>query len=231
MSGLGDRRPARARVALALGAASALAAMLAAPPASGHVQVRPTEAAPLDPTLWTVLVPNERQESTRRVELAVPKDVYPFSYEATPGWKRSLKLAGDGTVRSIVWEGRLASDGLAVFTFLATTPEREGEIAWKALQEYEGGKVVRWIGVPDSEEPASYTTIGSDVPPQNAGGEGAGGTREHGGSEAAAGAANQDGDGDDGGDLAIVVAVVALALATIALGLTARLTKRGAPSA
>jgi uncharacterized protein YcnI len=212
-------RPTRARSALAWVSAFALAGLIAAPVAAAHVQVRPSEVAPLDPTLWTVLVPNERQESTTRIKLQVPEDVYPFSYEQAPGWKRTLKTAQDGTVRSIVWEGRLASDGLAEFTFLATTPEQEGTIAWKALQTYEGGKVVRWIGSPDSEEPASYTTVSADVPPQNAGGEGAEAAQ---GSEAST---VEVADGDDGGGdstVAIVLAAAALGLAAVAVAMARR---------
>jgi hypothetical protein len=67
-----------------------------------------------------------------------------------------------------------------MFRFLASTPEREGEIRWAALQTYADGKVARWIGDPESENPASVTTISAGAPRENAGGESdaGGGTAE-----------------------------------------------------
>ncbi len=147
--------------------------LIAIPAAAGaHIQVRPAQAAPLDPVLWTVLVPNERSEATTRIELQVPPGVSPFSFEDQPGWERSLKLARDQSIERIVWVGRVGPEGLARFTFLATTPEQEGTIAWKALQIYEDGEIVRWIGDAEADEPASFTTITNDATRENAGGEG-----------------------------------------------------------
>lgn len=149
------------------------ALVLALPATAGaHIQVRPARAAPLDPVLWTVLVPNERSEATTRIELQVPAGVSPFSFEDQPGWKRTLKLAPDQSIERIVWTGRLGPEGLARFTFLGTTPEQEGTIAWKALQVYEDGDIVRWIGDAEADEPASFTTVTNDAPRENAGGEG-----------------------------------------------------------
>jgi uncharacterized protein YcnI len=85
----------------ALLAAGALAALPAA--ASAHVLVRPSAAAPLDPVLWTVLVPNEREEKTVEIELQVPEGVIPFSFNDVPGWERTLQLNPDQSIGSIVW--------------------------------------------------------------------------------------------------------------------------------
>ncbi|MDP2711990.1 MAG: DUF1775 domain-containing protein [Solirubrobacteraceae bacterium] len=166
MTGRAHRTPV-ALLALAL-----VATALPAGPAAAHVQVRPVQAAPADPVLWTVLVPSEQESGTRQVELAVPQGVLPFSFEDPPGWTRTLRTSADGSVRSIVWRGRTAADGLATFRFLASTPERAGPIAWKALQTYRDGTLVRWIGAPGSEHPASVTTISSSAARENAGGEG-----------------------------------------------------------
>ena len=159
--------PQRAWIVLAVAAVAPHAS-----PAGAHIQVRPAQAAPGDPVLWTVLVPSEQQAGTRQVELAVPADVLPFSYEEVAGWKRTLRMNGDGSVRSIVWRGRTSSDGLATFRFLASTPERDGQLAWKAIQTYRDGEIVRWIGSPASETPASVTRVSSAVARENAGGEG-----------------------------------------------------------
>ena len=177
----------------------AAASALPAAPAAAHIQVRPAQAAPGDPVLWTVLVPSEDEAGTREVELAVPKDVLPFSYEDAPGWARQLRINSDGSVRSIVWRGRTGPDGLATFRFLASTPEREGSIAWKAIQTYRDGAKVRWIGAADSEHPASITTVSSSVARENAGGEA--GTDAGAGAGAQQATPTQEGpaSGEDGG--------------------------------
>lgn len=205
-----DRRAAI--VLRALARALVAIALLPAAPATAHVQVRPAHAAPGDPVLWTVLVPSEQETGTRQVELAVPRDVLPFSYENAPGWERTLRTNADGSIRSIVWRGSTAPDGLATFRFLASTPERAGPIAWKALQTYRDGTLVRWIGASGSEHPASVTTISSSAARENAGGEGE--------AAAMADAAPNDETGRDGVDwigrglgLAALLAVTTAALA------------------
>lgn len=215
------RPRARALRLLVSATVAAFALLIVAAPAGAHVQVRPAEAAPLDPTLWTVLVPNERSASTTKVELQVPEGVFPFSYVDLPDWKRTLTLNKDKTVNTIVWEGSLAEDGLAEFQFLATTPEQEGEIAWKALQTYDDGTVARWIGDEDSEEPASVTTVSASVPPQNAGGEG-NETESASPAEEPAETTMETADDSGGDDLTKVLAVLALVLAVAALGLSLR---------
>ena len=204
---------------LLAGLAAAAALLAGAAPASAHIQVRPAQAAPADPVLWTVLVPSEQPAGTREVELAIPRGVIPFSFEDTPGWTRAETKNPDGSLRSVRWRGRTRSDGLATFRFLASTPDAEGPIEWKAIQTYRDGEVVRWIGAQDSENPASVTTITRDAPRENAGGESSGGQD--------AGAAPEADDGEESGDgggtdwvargLGIAALLVALAGAGFAL--------------
>ncbi len=187
------------RAALLAGAAL----LVGAAPAAAHIQVRPAEAAPGDPVLWTVLVPNERDLATTNVELAIPKGVIPFSYEPLPGWTRTLTKNPNQSVRSIVWSGNLKPSEVLVTQFLATTPDQAGPISWKAIQTYSDGQKVRWIGGPGSEEPASVTQISASAPRQNAGGEGD--------DSSAAAASAPDDAGDDGGSgdgLAVAALIV-----------------------
>ncbi len=153
--------------------ASAAAFLALATPAAAHIQVRPTLVAPGDPVLFEVLVPGERDAKTVEVTLQVPKDVLPFSFQDPPGWERTNEEAADGSIAAIRWRGEQAEDGFSRFAFLASTPEEEGEIQWKALQTYDDGHVSRWIGAADSENPAAVTTVSASAPRQNAGGEGA----------------------------------------------------------
>ena len=66
----------------------------------------------------------------------------PFSFQDTPGWERTNEEAADGSIEAIRWRGEQAEDGFSRFAFLASTPEAEGEIEWKAMQTYDDGHVV-----------------------------------------------------------------------------------------
>jgi uncharacterized protein YcnI len=213
----------------------ALAALTLAGPALAHVQVRPTLVAPGDPVLFEVIVPGERDEPTVEVTLQVPPDVIPFSFEDAPGWERTLNEGSDGSIETITWRGELAPDGFARFSFLASTPEKEGEIVWKALQTYEGGEVVRWIGAADSDNPAAVTKVSNDAPRQNAGGEGGEGADEGAGEPAATPAGGGDdsapaadsepaaAERDDGDSpVALILSIIALLLGAAALAVALR---------
>lgn len=205
--------------------AAALAALAAPGAAEAHIQVRPAVAAPADAVLWTMLVPNERSQATTKVELAVPEGVIPFSFEDQPAWKREIVYASDKSVKSIRWTGRLASDGLAEFRFLASTPETEGPIEWKALQTYADGEIVRWIGPEDSGEPAAVTTISDSAPIENAGGEGgepAGGQAPAPAAAPSPPAAVEDDGGGDTAALILAIAAAVLACAALVVSLRRR---------
>ncbi len=199
-------------VAVLLGGSAATAA--------AHIQVSPTLAAPNNAVKFTVLVPGERATAeTTRVELKVPAGVLPYSYAETPGWKQRLVMASDNSVDRIVWTGRLAPDAFAELSFLAATPPRPGSLHWKALQHYSDGEVVRWIGAPDSENPAPVTEVVAGAPLQNAGGEGAGGGA---GQAASPAGESEEGSSSEGDGLARGLAIAALALAVAALALAWR---------
>lgn len=192
--------------------------------ASAHIQVTPTLAAPNDAVKFTVLVPGESSSaSTVKVALKVPRGALPYSYGEAPGWSRKLVLAKDQSVSQIVWTGRLAPDGFAEFSLLASTPPQPGVLVWKALQYYSDGSVVRWIGSPSSEEPAPRTDVRADAPLQNAGGEGASGSdTEATTTPVPAGAAREEGDGADWLARALALAALLAALATLAAVLLKR---------
>jgi uncharacterized protein YcnI len=149
-----------------------VAAGACAPAVAGaHIQVIPSIVAPNDPVKFTVVVPGEQEDSTTSVDLKMPAGLLPFSYEETPGWTRKLVLASNGAVDRVVWTGKLPKDGFVEFSFLAGTPEKPGELVFKALQTYADDSVVRWIGEPKSDHPAPVVEVQKDAPRQNAGGE------------------------------------------------------------
>jgi uncharacterized protein YcnI len=212
--------PATLIRSLVAAVAVVLAVAAGATPAAAHVQVLPTTAAPDDAVRWEVLVPNERESGTVALELAIPAGVIPFSYGDTPGWRRTLTENEDGSVRSIVWRGRLRPDGFASFFFLASTPAREGAIAWKSIQTYADGKKVRWIAPPDGEEPAAVTTVSKRYPRQNAGGEGTGGSSGETAAASEPSGEDEDSGSGDSDSTARWLAAAALAAAIAALAVS-----------
>lgn len=178
-------------------------ALVAAAPAQAHIQVLPTEVAPADPVLFTILVPGETASGTSKVEMKVPAEVYPFAFEETPGWKRKLVEKPNGLIDRIVWTGKATPDGLVRFTFLAGTPENPGPIRWAAIQTYANGQEARWIGAPDSENPAPITVVSESAPRMNAGGE-----SETAGGETTSATPSQDTSPDDDTDWPLTIAAL-----------------------
>ena len=156
------------------------AAVLAAPSAAeAHVTVQPQQVPAGSFTRLDVRVPNERDDAgTVKVQVQMPDGIASASYEAVPGWTvkvakekapepidlhgeqvteqiDSVTLTGDGK-QGIVKPGEFRDFGLSV-----RTPDGEpgDTITFKALQTYEGGEVVRWIGPEDSEDPAPTVTL------------------------------------------------------------------------
>jgi uncharacterized protein YcnI len=215
----------------------AITAVASAPAVAGaHIQVIPAIVAPNDPVKFTVVVPGERSDSTSSVELKMPAGLLPFSYEETPGWTRKLVTASNGAVDRVVWTGKLPRDGFVEFSFLAGTPEKPGELVFKALQTYADGTVVRWIGDPKSEHPAPVIEVQKDAPRQNAGGESGSESRPAAASSSATAApttaavqtAAAVSGGSDRDPLAIGVGAAGLLLGLIALGVSLS-ARRGSP--
>jgi uncharacterized protein YcnI len=200
-----------------LAVAAVLAVAWAAPPAGAHVQVTPAQAAPGDPVEFELLVPGERDARTIEVALRIPDGVLPFSFERTPGWHRQLDKRADGSIAVVRWHGRLARDGFVRFAFLASTPDREGDVIWKAVQRYDDGSEAAWIGPPDSQRPAAVTRIAASVAPQNAGGEG-GAAR----AAATSGSRSAEEPADGGDTLALVLGGAGVLLGAAALAVALR---------
>jgi uncharacterized protein YcnI len=197
-----------------------LAAGLFPAAAQAHIQVTPSAVAPGDAAKFTVLVPGERDSETVKVELRMPKGLLPFSYADPAGWKRELVKAGDGSVERVVWTGSAPSDGFTEFSFLAGTPDKPGELEFKALQTYADGTVVRWIGAPDSDNPAAVVKVEASAAKQNAGGEGEGDTppaSSAAGAEAGQGTAPQPFVPEDNDTLPLILGAAGLLLGVIAL--------------
>ena len=232
---------------------AAIAALLLAPAAAqAHVTVQPDTAPAGGFTRLDVRVPNERDDAgTTKVDVQLPSGFIAASYEPVPGWKVKLTrseaeepidtgegLKSDTQVSRITWTGDgdrgvIAPGEFQDFGLSLKMPEGKAgdKLTFKALQTYDDGLVVRWIGPEDADEPAPIVTLAAG---SAGGGHGAPAASSGNGSEPAPGnppAASASSSDDDGGtDTLSIVAVVLGALALIAaLGALAA-ARRGASS-
>ena len=151
------------RKARSVACASLILFLLTTARAPAHVKVfvNPgwTKAPACTYAEFIVRVPNERPNSTVRVELTIPKSVTAYAVRPDNGWKASFTM-DRGRIVKITWsEGRLNPREYVTFGFLAATPKTPQLISWDALQTYEDGTVVSWTGPPNAETPHSQTEI------------------------------------------------------------------------
>lgn len=163
------------KITLALIAALTLAVPAAA---SAHVTLQPDEAAAGDFTVLDVRVPNERDDAaTTKVAVRLPSGFVFASYRPVPGWSVEVKMqklpkpvkTDDGPITSEVREMTWTADGDSAgiqpgqfqdFPISVQIPGETGDtLTFKALQTYGDGEVVRWIGAPESEEPAPQVAV------------------------------------------------------------------------
>jgi periplasmic copper chaperone A len=222
-----------------IAAGGALVAALAAAPAQAHVTLQPETAPAGGFTRLDVRVPNERDEKgTTKVQVQFPPGFASVSTEPKPGWrmtvatrkaKEPIEQFGEtvteevDTVTFTARKGtRVAPGEFVDFGLSLATPDEPGTtLTFKALQTYEGGEVVRWIGPADAEEPAPRVRLVAAA--EDAAGQGGGDDRA-----AAAGAADaQDGEGEDeGASTGLVVAALILGALGLVAGVAGLLAAR-----
>lgn len=154
-------------------------ALLALPASAGaHVSVHPNEVPTGSFATLSIRVPNE-SESANTTKLAVqfPPGFLDVSTEYMPGWSAEVKTGklakpvqtDDGEVteqvKEITWtgsggEGRIPPGQFLSFPISTEIPGKAGEeLTFKVLQYYDNGEVKRWIGPPNSEEPAPQIDV------------------------------------------------------------------------
>lgn len=203
--------------------------------AAAHVTLQPSEVPAGGFTRLDVRVPTERPDaSTTKVEVQFPPGFTTVSTEPVPGWTAKVarvKLAkpqvnDEGEkitdrVDTVTWtaggQGGIGPGQFQDFGLSVAVPDKAGSsLTFKAVQTYSSGEVVRWIGPPDSEEPAPQVKLTAA--------EGEGGAAPAARQQPAAG----DG-GDDGGGGSDTLSIIALIVgaAGLAAGIAALLRGRG----
>jgi uncharacterized protein YcnI len=234
------RRAPAAALALATAALSLLPAVAAA-----HVTVQPASAPAGGFARLDVRVPNERADAgTVKVDVQLPPGIIAASHEPVPGW--TVRLARerldtpvqtedgfevDEQIARITWTGR-GPDGVippgAFRDFglsLRMPAGQPGDVlAFKALQTYDDGEVVRWIGPEDADDPAPTVALEAAA---TGGGHGAPAPTAGGGETAAPATSTAAPAADEGTDTLSIVALILGALG-LAAGVAALLTARRA---
>jgi uncharacterized protein YcnI len=237
------------RIAWLLVAGVAVLALPAA--AEGHVSLHPnTLPAGSFPTI-TLRVPSEEPNaSTSKVAVQFPPGFIGAQPAYLPGWKSDVvtsKLAqpvqtDEGTVseqvKEIVWSGgKIPAEHFQDFAISTTIPEDDDgkALAFKTVQTYDNGKVSRWIGPADSEEPAptvNVTAKGGVV--QDVAGTEAGPGAANAAAQTGSAGGDEADDSDDSaskglGIAALVVGIAALIAGLAALMMASRKSRRAAP--
>jgi uncharacterized protein YcnI len=222
-------------------AALAVAALVSAPAAQAHVTLQPREASAGGFARMSVRVPNERDDaSTRQVRVQFPPGFYSVSYEPVAGWDVEVKMRdlaepaeefGEKVTEEVAEVSLTAEKGAEIdpgqfrdFGLSMRIPETPNKaLTFKALQAYTGGEVVRWIGPPDSDEPAPQVQV------TPAAEEGAAARSSGAGQDAAApAAATTGGGGNDGPSTGLAIVALALGALGLLAGLGGLMTARRA---
>jgi periplasmic copper chaperone A len=143
-------------------ALAAVAAALALPSAAGaHVTVHPNVIPEGAFAVLDLRVPNETEDAdTTKVQLQLP-DGFEFLSVAPPaGWTADVKHEGKEVSEVTFTGGSIPPGQFLEFPLSAGVPGKAGDtLSFKAIQTYSDGEVVRWIGDPESDKPASQVSI------------------------------------------------------------------------
>jgi uncharacterized protein YcnI len=184
---LGGRGHAARRVLVVLAGAGLGVGVLAGT-AFAHVTISPGSAPQGSAAEITFRVPNEEPNAaTVELQVQVPVDhpIAQFLVKPVPGWTisvQTVKLAkptvtDDGTfgtaVSEVTWTGGKILPGQYQDFSVSADPLPSGvsQLAFKAIQTYSNGDVVRWIDLPQPGQPApehpapilTLTPAGSDA--------------------------------------------------------------------
>jgi len=220
-------------------------------PASAHVTVQPATASAGSYTTLTFKVPTEEDNaSTTGIDVQFPVDspIASVSVQPKAGWTYKITKekpatplrTDDGVVSEVVtritWSAAPGSPGIQpgeFDTFLISAgplPDRAGALAFKTLQTYSNGDVVRWVdvpqaggGEPEHPAPSVAVTSGSTGGGTPTGATSAVSTAAAGGAPGSEATLAAGGDGDDDGTArtlgTVGIVVGALGLLAGAFGL------------
>jgi periplasmic copper chaperone A len=167
---LSQGRRGRAR-ALVIAAVTAAALVALAGPAWAHITVTPGTAQAGSSAELTFRVPNEEaRANVTQLQMQIPTDhpIAQLLVKPVPGWTITVKAVtlakpvttDDGTfstaVSEVTWAGGTIAPGQFQDFSVSADPLPDGvsRLAFKAIQTYSNGDIVRWIDLPQAGQPA-----------------------------------------------------------------------------
>ncbi len=147
------------RRAISVPALSLLATLGFASTAWAHAAISPPTAETSVLQQFTLAVPTEEEgATTTEIQLTVPDGVAIDSFEAAPGWTRTVKATGSGedaVINQVTWTGgSVPTDEDSVFHFQAALTGGSATYTFGVRQTYSDGTVVEWTGPEDSDTPS-----------------------------------------------------------------------------
>jgi uncharacterized protein YcnI len=126
--------------------------------ASAHAIMSPAVVQAKVLQQFTLSVPTEKEgATTTKIVLTVPNGFAVDSYEAEPGWTRSVKATGSGedaVVDTITWTGgKVPTEEDSVFRVNADATSAT-TLSFEVKQYYSDGTIVDWSGPESSDTPA-----------------------------------------------------------------------------
>lgn len=124
----------------------AAAVLLALPAAaSAHVEMSPDRVDPGSFTLYTVLSPNESDQTLTGLRLTVPDGMEIDAAAATPGFMTELVRDQSHRVVAVSWQGgSVAADDLGLFRFSASVGTSEATLHLVGVQTFSDGSTKVW---------------------------------------------------------------------------------------
>ena len=141
-----------------LAAAAGVIALAVAPNAWAHAHVSPPVALAKEGQLFTLNVPNEKDDAqTTMVELTPPEGFSIDSVAPVEGWKVGIEKTGSGeesNINKVIWSGgTLRANETTDFPFLGSADSSKS-YEFDVRQTYSDGSVVDWSGPESSDAPA-----------------------------------------------------------------------------
>lgn len=129
-------------------------------PAGAHVTVRPREASAGAEQRYCIRVPTEKTVPTVGLEVEFSTDLQISAVETPSGWQTATHKDRQGHIVSAIWDnGSIPPKQFLEFGVMARNPDRPVTVSWKAIQKYQDGSEVHWIGRPDAQFPAAMTQV------------------------------------------------------------------------
>jgi uncharacterized protein YcnI len=130
------------------------------PPAGAHVTVAPRETPAGAEQHYCIRVPSEKAVPTVSLEVEFSGNLQISAIEAPNGWRASTHKDRQGRIVSAIWDGgSIAAKQFLEFGVIARNPDTPATVTWKAIQKYQDGSEVHWIGRPEAQFPAPTTQV------------------------------------------------------------------------